>query len=86
MTAAQVGLEAAQLGLEHSLQVEDPSQEKQGPTFQDASGLIERICAVDVCEVFSPPRDGGGHEVRHERRRRHGPHDRMGFQHPRAST
>ena len=23
---------------------------------QDSSGLVERICAVDVCEVFSPPR------------------------------
>ena len=23
---------------------------------QDKSGLVERICAVDVCEVFSPPR------------------------------
>ena len=26
------------------------------PTVQDKGGLVERICAVDVCEVFSPPR------------------------------
>ena len=26
------------------------------PTVQDNIGLVERICAVDVCEVFSPPR------------------------------
>ena len=26
------------------------------PTVQDKSGLVGRICAVDVCEVFSPPR------------------------------
>ena len=25
-------------------------------TAQDESGLVERMCAVDVCEVFSPPR------------------------------
>ena len=26
------------------------------PTVSSASGLVDKICAVDVCEIFLPPR------------------------------